>query len=261
MIWLNGEGKTWLGALLVSVGLHGLILGVAWHLQSFSPPVKRVVPVEAITLADFRPGWPGKSGGHAAVKKPEVTPPPPAAKKDKPKPPKKSKPRIIPRPFLPETTNVPAIQTAAVPPAPSKATSGLEGATGRGTLGSGSGGGAGSGLGSGTGAGGGSGMGSGGGSPVKAYLQEVYRRLSAHKDYPPMARRQHQQGVVMLRFTISASGQVAGSAITRSSGFNLLDQAALETLKKVGRFPPFPPGMTMSQLTIEVPLAFRLTEG
>ncbi len=261
MPWLSRDFQNWFWSILGSLLLHGLIIGTALHLQIPSSPVKRVVPVEAVTLADFRAGLPGKSGGSGALKKPENAPPSPPPKKAKPRAKKPPPPRLAPRPLLPEPTSAPAIQTAAVRTSPPTAALRSESTSGRAGQGSGAGGGSGVGRGSGSGAGGGSGAGTGGGSPLKAYLREVYRRLAAHKDYPPMARRQHQQGVVMLRFTISASGQVDGSGISRSSGYNLLDRAALETLKKVGRFPPFPTGLTRSQLTIEVPLAFRLTEG
>jgi len=37
-----------------------------------------------------------------------------------------------------------------------------------------------------------------------------------------------------------------------------VDEAAQNTLRRVGKFPPFPPDLNRQKLTIEVPLAFRL---
>jgi len=93
---------------------------------------------------------------------------------------------------------------------------------------------------------------------LKAYLTEVHRLLEKQKDYPWMARRQRQEGLVVLRFTIGKDGDIAGQKIARSSGHEALDGAAHETLRKVGRFPPLPSSLGRSQLTIAVPLTFRL---
>jgi protein TonB len=91
-------------------------------------------------------------------------------------------------------------------------------------------------------------------------LQKVRSLLEEQKDYPTMARRLNQEGVVVLQFTISSSGQIEGAQVRRSSGHDLLDQAARETLRRVGRFPPFPAELERRQLTIEIPLAYRLEE-
>jgi len=73
-----------------------------------------------------------------------------------------------------------------------------------------------------------------------------------------MARRQNIQGVVLVRFTILANGQVEASRVSRSSGQELLDEGAQNTIRRVGRFPPLPADLNCQKLTIEVPLAFRL---
>jgi TonB family protein len=95
---------------------------------------------------------------------------------------------------------------------------------------------------------------------LKNYLAEVRRLLERHKNYPWMARRQHREGVVVLKFTISRDGGIADHAVASSSGHDILDGAAQETLRKVGRFPPLPAILGRSQLTIQVPLTFRLAE-
>jgi len=74
-----------------------------------------------------------------------------------------------------------------------------------------------------------------------------------------MARRRNIQGVVALSFTIASGGQIEAYSISRSSGQELLDDAARDTLRRVGNFPPFPPELNRQKLTIEVPLAFRLS--
>jgi protein TonB len=60
--------------------------------------------------------------------------------------------------------------------------------------------------------------------------------LPAH-GYPPLARRREQQGEVQLRLLILANGTVGDVRIHKSSGFALLDAAAVESMSKA-RFSP-----------------------
>jgi len=247
---------------LASVGLHGLFLmgALLWSLEA--PRPKKVVKVEAICLTAGS-GHAGGAGKINAVKpqiKPQLPPPKPEPVKQKPKPKRVREivrpPVTPPQPALSMPTPVAA---APVRPAPVAAPTGS--GSGRGE-GAGRGQGAGPGSGSGTGSGPGShaGSGSGSGDALKSYLAEVRRRLEKEKNYPWTARRQHHEGVVILKFTIGNGGEIAGHKIARSSGHEVLDGAAAEALKKVGRFPPLPPALGRSQLNIQVPLAFRLSD-
>jgi len=240
--------------------------------QPSSPKPKVVVPVEAITLVPLKPGPAGGGGGRPGpVTKPDTVPPKPrqpsAPPKPVAKPPKPPKVKLpSPPPTEPSVTPV-----IPIPPPPMAATrakpsdTAVASSLGRGPAapggpaGTGEGGqGGGRGTGTGGGFGPGRGPGSGAGSALQGYLKEVRRLLEKQKDYPLMARRRQIQGVVVVVFTIASGGQVASSRISRSSGQELLDEAAQNTLRKVGRFPPFSANLNRQQLTIEVPLAFRL---
>lgn len=270
-------GNVWLLALLGSVILHALFaFAILQVVLPDRPRPKRVVPVEPLTLT---PGPAGRRGGGGSepMEKPKPWPAPPPQVKPKPKP--VLRPRKAVEPLPPETPPpslaIP-IPRRTPPPEPvkpipeskttaaaSQAASAASGG-GRSAGGSGGGSGAGVGVGPGSGVGAGRGTGAGGigtgtGSALQAYLQQVRRLLERHKHYPPMARRQLQEGVVVLRFTIAASGRIESTGVNRSSGHSLLDQEAKETVHRVGVFPPFPPGLDRDRLTIEVPLAFRLS--
>lgn len=56
--------------------------------------------------------------------------------------------------------------------------------------------------------------------------------------YPPQALQQRQQGEVLLRVSIDASGKVSAVEIERSSGHRLLDQAARRQVLRHWRFAP-----------------------
>lgn len=58
--------------------------------------------------------------------------------------------------------------------------------------------------------------------------------------YPGAAQRNRYQGTVVIEFTVDASGTVTNANIQKSSGFAMLDDAALKTVKERWRFPPGP---------------------
>jgi protein TonB len=64
------------------------------------------------------------------------------------------------------------------------------------------------------------------------------------------------QGVAKVRFTIADSGRLSFVGIVRSSGDKKLDQKAIDAVRQAV-FPPPPAGMTVSQLTYEIPYQFR----
>jgi len=263
--WDSWRTSTW-GAL-VSAVFHALIIAAAVMAFQERPSKPRVVvPIDTVTLMPFKTGPKGGGGGRPApVSKPEDVAKKPAV-------PPKAKPHVERQRDLkaklappPEPTPAPIIPTPAAAPPMDKAKAtetavassraGASGVSGTGLGGQGGG----RGTGSGGGVGSGQGLGSGAGSALQGYLREVRRLLEKHKDYPWMARRRNIQGVVALTFTIASGGQIEAYWISRSSGQDLLDDAARDTIRRVGNFPPIPPELNRQKLTIEVPLAFRLS--
>lgn len=129
--------------------------------------------------------------------------------------------------------------------------SGVEGGTGSGSddgRGDGQGvrgmGGGGSWIGSGGGAG------KGGGGDWRSLL---LRRIEEAKRYPARARRLGMEGVAEVQFRITPDGTVEGVSVVKSSGFPLLDQESLETIKRAAPFPPIP-GI------VRIPISYRLRD-
>ncbi len=87
------------------------------------------------------------------------------------------------------------------------------------------------------------------------YQRALFARISAVKRYPDAARERAAQGVAVVSFSISASGQVAGVSISRSAGDAILDAEALATVRRASPFPPPPAG---APRTFSAPLSFRV---
>lgn len=77
--------------------------------------------------------------------------------------------------------------------------------------------------------------------------------------YPYLARRRGQEGRVLLRVRVSSAGDAAAVSIRRSSGYRLLDDAAVEAVRE-WRFVPASRGESPVAGTVDVPITFKLTD-
>lgn len=99
-------------------------------------------------------------------------------------------------------------------------------------------------------------------TPGAAPVRAVYARPEAplRPDYPPAALRLEQQGEVMVKLRVLASGAAADVQVRSSSGHALLDEAALRYLRGA-RFVPAQDrsGQPVDSLII-VPIRFVLQD-
>ncbi len=96
-----------------------------------------------------------------------------------------------------------------------------------------------------------------GNARVSNYPGKVVSKLRRSLRYPSAAKRQRLKGEVRVRFTVAQNGSVSGIRIVSSSGSNVLDQAALETVRRAAPFPRIPAEAGRSSWGFTVPLAFR----
>ena len=80
-------------------------------------------------------------------------------------------------------------------------------------------------------------------STIAAYLDDWKRRIEAVGDeyFPELGGLDGLSGSPTLEVSIEASGQLSGVIIRKSSGSQILDQAALDILRRASPFDPFPP--------------------
>ena len=78
--------------------------------------------------------------------------------------------------------------------------------------------------------------------------------------YPTAARRREQQGTVTVRVLIGADGSVERAEVAESSGFDSLDDAALDTVRSRWRFVPARHGGLAVESWVLVPIRFALIE-
>lgn len=206
-----------------------------------APEIPPAAPAVALTPAPVKPQPKPKPAPKPKPNKPRVESrpaPPPKPTVALRKPPSKPAATTVPtgRGRTAETT-LPAVAT----PAPgalagSMATNGAGAAPGAGSGTSLQGGGADS-------------RGKGDSKPLPAYQPEPV--------YPAFARRLGYEGRVVIQIQVMASGAVGVVNVERSSGYAMLDEAAMATVKR-WRFRPAQRGGQPVDATLLVPITFKL---
>lgn len=92
------------------------------------------------------------------------------------------------------------------------------------------------------------------------FTEANYRANYAHNpkpEYPAVARSRGWQGKVLLRVKVSADGLSDDVSVEQSSGHDMLDESAVEAVKK-WRFIPAKRGDTPVASSVIVPIDFKL---
>ena len=232
--------------LLLSVAIHALAMvlipNIRWE-ELRKPEVLQVELAPPQKVAEPAP---------APEPEPEPQPepePPPPPKKEIPKPRIEPKPKVSPAPqpeveppaqTEPEVVNPPAVITAPPevevptfegppppPPEPPKPTgptqADLDAARG-------------------------------------LYKSQLEREIVKHKQYPRVAKMRGWQGEAVVELQIDANGEPTSVKIQTSSGFEVLDNTAIEMVRKTVAATTLPAILRGTMSTFLVPVSFRLQD-
>jgi len=96
-----------------------------------------------------------------------------------------------------------------------------------------------------------------GNAAIDNYKGKVRRKLSRARYYPAEAKRQGLRGVAHVRFTVTSNGGLAGVSLARSAGSSILDEAALDAVRRAAPFPPIPAGAGRDSWVFTIPIDFK----
>ncbi|HEY9381461.1 MAG TPA: TonB family protein, partial [Burkholderiales bacterium] len=98
--------------------------------------------------------------------------------------------------------------------------------------------------------------------PVSIAQYQLALNVAAKKyrDYPRYARAREWEGRVTVRLDIGADGRAQRIRVTKSSGHELLDNTALEMLRKAQRDTPVPDALRTRSFIVEVAVLFELKD-
>lgn len=87
---------------------------------------------------------------------------------------------------------------------------------------------------------------------------KIQARVARAHRVPKAAIRQGLSGTALVRLVVARDGRLMSAALRRSSGAQVLDKAALQTVRRVRRYPPAPKGFSGTQGVYDLPLSFSV---
>lgn len=88
----------------------------------------------------------------------------------------------------------------------------------------------------------------------------IYKELNQYFTYPKLAIKQNWQGKVLLSLRVTSTGQIKNIQINDSSGYDILDQAAINSLSKVEHLPEISSWLPFD-IDLKFPVVYKLIEG
>ena len=86
----------------------------------------------------------------------------------------------------------------------------------------------------------------------------LLQALLPHFDYPPLARRRGWQGRVRIGLLVKADGDLSGVHLIESSGYALLDKAAIKNVSQLRNVPAAGRWLNGRNLDVILPVTYRL---
>ena len=218
-------------SLLISLLLHGLVGALLWQwIADYEPePPSPTLQVQlrhgGSVPAEVTEAPPAPQPALAAPAKPRPTPPAPVAA---PREPAKTATTAqpLPAPVAAESPAAVAAAPAAVAPAEQPGVAVAEQAQ----------------------------------AEVSNTTLRVLEWLAQHRRYPAPARRARMQGVVEIVVVLMPDGRLVDQRVAQSSGYDLLDKAALELLRRASPVPASAfGGGEARQLELRLPIVYRLS--
>jgi TonB family protein len=94
---------------------------------------------------------------------------------------------------------------------------------------------------------------------LQDFLNGIKKKIESKKKYPLSARNAGIEGRSGIQMTITKDGQLENVRIYESSGSEILDNAALESVKDSLPFPPIPEELEREKIELKFYLVFKIT--
>jgi protein TonB len=97
-------------------------------------------------------------------------------------------------------------------------------------------------------------------SLLLTYGQSISKEIKRYQKYPPVAQRRGWEGTAEVLLQIAADGKVTSITLGKTSGRPVLDDEALNMVRKASPLPQAPQNLRGRELTVTVPIVFKLQE-
>ncbi|MCP3685707.1 MAG: TonB family protein [bacterium] len=94
----------------------------------------------------------------------------------------------------------------------------------------------------------------------RPYAELVQQKIAEAVVYPEEAREYGWEGTVKIALHILNDGTLAYTAVKESSGNEMFDEDAIQTVKRIAPFFPFPPESDLQEMRVTVPIVYSLVK-
>ena len=95
---------------------------------------------------------------------------------------------------------------------------------------------------------------------LDGYLGTLQALIASAKKYPESARKSGQEGKVTVQFTVMQNGNVKNIQLVSKTNYRVLNEEAIEAVKRAAPFSGFPDEIDKPFLDIILPFRFKLNE-
>ena len=96
---------------------------------------------------------------------------------------------------------------------------------------------------------------------LNQYRLALIGAAGRYKRYPVQAMERGWQGRVEIRLAIGADGAIRSASVKTSSGYRILDDQAMDMVKKAKPLTQIPPALRGREFTVDLPVIFDLQTG
>ncbi len=92
----------------------------------------------------------------------------------------------------------------------------------------------------------------------RGFHGKIWQRVAKAKYYPRMARKRGFEGKPIVAFTLGKKGDLVDLKIIKASNYDLLNEAALETIRRGIPYPPIPEPLGKNSISFNLPILYVL---
>ena len=92
----------------------------------------------------------------------------------------------------------------------------------------------------------------------RGFHGKIWQRVAKVKYYPRMARKRGFEGKPIVAFTLESNGELVDLKLIEASNYDLLNEAALETIRRGIPYPPIPEPLGKNSISFNLPISYVL---
>jgi TonB family protein len=94
----------------------------------------------------------------------------------------------------------------------------------------------------------------------QGFRKQIRHKVGKAKYYPRMAQRLGFEGKPVVSFTLGVKGELLDLKLIQASTYNLLNEAALETIRRGTPYPPIPGPLGKKSISFDLPILYTLED-